>query len=43
MDTGSSFPGEKSVRGVKLITLSTTVEVNKTWIYTSTSPYVFMA
>jgi hypothetical protein len=38
MSTGDSFPGGKADHS-----LPTSAEVKKTWIYTSTPPYVFMA
>jgi hypothetical protein len=37
MGMGVSFPG------VKAAGISTKTEFKKTWIYTSTPPYVFMA
>jgi hypothetical protein len=37
MDTGGSFPGRKADHS------PTSAEVKKTWVYTSTPPYAFMA
>jgi hypothetical protein len=43
MGTGGSFPGVKRQGRETDHSPSTSAEVKKTWIYTSTPPYIFMA
>jgi hypothetical protein len=43
MDTEGSFLGEKPQEREADHSLSFSAEVKKTWIYTSTPPYAFMA
>jgi hypothetical protein len=42
MGTEGSFPGAKRPGSEADYSFQTNGEVEKTWIYTSTSPYVFM-
>jgi hypothetical protein len=42
METGDSFPGVKWPGREAHNSSPTSAEVKKTWIYTSTPPYVFM-
>jgi hypothetical protein len=43
MGTGSSFPGVKRPGREADHSSPTSAEVKKMWIYTSTTPYTFMA
>jgi hypothetical protein len=43
MGTGGSFPGVKRPEREADYLPSTNAEVKKMWIYTSTTPYAFMA
>jgi hypothetical protein len=43
MGTGGSFPGVKWLECAADHSPPTSAEVEKMWIYTSTTPYVFMA